>query len=33
MRCGCNGPFGIQIEGGFPIKKEKEKKQRTLIPK
>jgi len=30
MRCGCNGPFGIQIEGGFPIKKEK--KQRTLIP-
>jgi len=25
MRCGCNGPFGIQIEGGFPIEKEKEK--------
>jgi len=23
MRCGCNGPFGIQIEGGFPIEKEK----------
>jgi len=35
MRCGCNGPFGIQIEGGFPIEKEKEKekKQRTVKPK
>jgi len=30
MRCGCNGPFGIQIEGGFPIEKEKEKKRREL---
>ena len=22
MRCGCNGPFGIQIEGGFQLKKQ-----------
>jgi hypothetical protein len=28
MRCGCNGPFGIQIEGGFSI--EQEKKSREL---
>jgi len=28
MRCGCNGPFGIQIEGGFPIEKEKEKRNK-----
>jgi len=33
MRCGCNGPFGIQIEGGFTIEKEKEIKQRAVIPK
>jgi hypothetical protein len=33
MRCGCNGPFGIQIEGGFTIEKEKEIKQRAIIPK
>jgi len=26
MCYGCNGPFGIQIEGGFPIEKEKENK-------
>jgi hypothetical protein len=31
MRCGCNGRFGIQIEGGFKKqieeKKEQEKKE------
>jgi len=26
MRCGCNGPFGIQIEGGFTIEREKRNK-------
>jgi len=30
MRCGCNGLFGIQIEGGFTIEKEKENKSRGL---
>jgi len=33
MRCGCNGPFGIQIEGGFPIEKEKEKKEENCHTK
>jgi hypothetical protein len=33
MRCGCNGPFGIQIEGGFTIEREKEIKQKAVIPK
>jgi len=28
MRCGCNGPFGIQIEGGFTIEKKKKKKKK-----
>lgn len=33
MRCGCNGRFGIPIEGGFKRKKMKKKNKKQIRKK